>query len=747
MLAPSFVLTSVCRAAFSPVPSGEGSSAKLMVLAILFLAAAGAFAQTIPHITASLNTEGSEKITLNFTTEVSVNGSPSITISDEEDLLYTYNKDSLKVTSSGPLEPSSSELRLSNFKDEDDNPLSLEDGKSYVLKIPAGAFKDGLENETEEYPFNFDGDGGYYEASLNMYSYIIDKVYDGSSLRWNFELTNLSSYPITIDTVFWEEREDIECNTPTSCDDFKVVPIEFEIGIDEIEADSSKVFSVFLINNNNAGNYKANLVIRPSNGIQEFNVPVEINIARRQLTVNLSSKPKEYDGSANIELFVTPTNAAPDDEVNLIGTGVAYSWEKHLIGSYEYFVWDENPNVSKLKCVRDIKITWDYNEMDVINNYDLPPELENDALPTFSSGYCFIEAIITQAEWDENVPEVVATPGNFIYGDVSLDTILNDSWRFKSGSTVYNPHDLSINLDDEDFLEIWYFVEFPPPPDSLMYDRPEYSSMNYRPKQDEVLLTIHKRSLNNELDTAYIDAPCGGSNGHFIIKAKDPTATVVYEGIQSLQSLEFPVRLEYGGNGFNYSILSQAYERDNPNYRNELSYNFERFLPFEKVAYRIRGNTLTLDFNASDPLDRAFFSKYNFDFAKTEWYKGKELVYTGRNYSVQSSGDYSVIITGEDKETGNEVRFASCKESGVPPEVTPLTRPPTGGGIKLISSSFGSRMVPGGINLVLNTPKGGKVSVYTVAGEFITAMNAVDARTIVKLPNSHKMYIVKLEAQ
>ena len=584
-------------------------------------------------------------------------------------------------------------------------------------------------------------------VSLDDNSFIVNKDYDNKVLSKDFKIT--SSNAITVRLSLEEDAECMQSFTCGGAQNFTLTPSDFYVA-----GGATVLFNVSL-NNTNAGTYKANLIVRPSNGIQ-VNVPIAIIIGKRQITADLALKPKEYNGEADIEFLVTPNNEAEGDEgkVKLAGSGVAQSWIWHPVGSYGYYNWDPNPNVGR-KCVGDIEVRWGwpdgFYDTDVINNYELPPKLVG--VPHSGFGFlqvCFVEVTIMQAEWSGNVPEIVATPSSFTYDkNFSLDKIeLNGneqgSWKFKNFAEIVNPHDLSVNPLDEDSVAVWYAVEFAPPEDS---------SINYGPKQGEVQLIIHKRSFNNNLKYAAVDeaSPCGANNGYLTVVAEDANATVFFsDEIQGLYSLRFPVmNLRYGIDNVEYSILSQAYEEDNPNYRNKLSYPFERFLPFRKVAYWIRGKTLTLNFDTTDPIDEAFFGKYDFDYAKTEWYKGKELVYTGRNYSVLGSagGDYSVILTGKDKETGSEVRFTTCKESGAYPELTPLTRPPAGGNIKLIASSFGSRIVPGGTNFALNTPEGGKVSVYTVAGELVTVMNAVDARTIVKLPNSHKMYIVKLEAK
>jgi len=758
MLAPCLILASVCRAAFSPIPSGRGSFARLTVFAALLLAVVSGFAQVvnpeiIPRISASFeNTVGSEKITLNFTSEVNSSaGSIAITeiADDGTTIIYAYKGD-LSVSSSSSLElllSDFAELLLPDFEIGDI--ISLED-KNYVLEIPAGTFKDEYGNKTEEYIFNFNGNGDYYDASLNRYSFIKEKIYDKEALSVTFELANLSSGDITIEKFLEQDGKN-----------FDLIP-DFNDG-SSIAKDEKATFEVSL-NNKNAGIYNANLVIKLSNGIRAFNVPIEIFIDRKPLeSLEIIPNPKEYDNNTHIELIVKPTDVVPGDEekVKLVGSGTAYSWDWWPVGSSGYYGWIPNPNVAGRKCVGDIEVRWpdDFHDADIIDNYELPLKLEgvppnsttsNIPTPNPFVPICNHEATIIPVEWfdDVDIPPVVATPSSFLYDlNFGLDkidlNILNEtdygSWRFRNlADAVINPHDLIINPNDDDSVAMWYAVEF-----VLHGEDP----MNYPPKQDEVQLIIHKRSLNSELKSATKASNCG-ERGILTIEAEDPTATVfVSDEINSLGTLTLPMNLEYGADTtINYSIISQAYESDNPNYRNEQSFYFERSIPFNKVAYWIRGKTLTLNFDTSDPSVKDFFERYEFDYAKTEWYRGKELVYIGRNYSVppgSTGDDYSVILTGKD----NEIRFTTCKESGAYPEVTPLMPRPAGNRIKLAASSFGSRMVPGGTNFVLNTPEGGKISVYTVSGEFVTRMNAVDARTIVRLPKSNKMYIVKLEAK
>jgi hypothetical protein len=110
---------------------------------------------------------------------------------------------------------------------------------------------------------------------------------------------------------------------------------------------------------------------------------------------------------------------------------------------------------------------------------------------------------------------------------------------------------------------------------------------------------------------------------------------------------------------------------------------------------------------------------------------------------------YSVILTATNMDRNSEhygktEYFTSCKTGGGNPEVVPNM---PGSSVKLIASSFGSRVVAGGTSLTLNTPDGGTVSVYTMKGELVSKMSAVDNRTVVRVPNTKGMYIVKLEAK
>jgi len=186
-----------------------------------------------------------------------------------------------------------------------------------------------------------------------------------------------------------------------------------------------------------------------------------------------------------------------------------------------------------------------------------------------------------------------------------------------------------------------------------------------------------------------------------------------------------------------------------------------RLISFSHVADWLRDKSLNVKLDSSQLVERTFFRKFldekvalakRLDLTKTKWLKytsestAPTVVRTGMVYSVsKGSGDYSLVFYTND---GSEA-FASCTESGLYPVVpsweniiTPIVKAPT-----LVATPYGSRVVAGGTSLLYNTPNGGKISIYTVKGELVSRMIAVENRTVVKIPATKGMYIVKLEAK
>jgi hypothetical protein len=209
--------------------------------------------------------------------------------------------------------------------------------------------------------------------------------------------------------------------------------------------------------------------------------------------------------------------------------------------------------------------------------------------------------------------------------------------------------------------------------------------------------------------------------------------------------------LKYGRNSIPYKVNAQAYGKGS-----DYTVHHTRSLPFSSVAKWVRGKSLTVSLDSSLVEERDFFrSKLSdtipperkFDVTQTQWFKGGVKVGTGAILSVASNttDDYSLVLFSKD---GKDA-IASCTDFGnapqLPPELewVPINNVPK----QLIASRFGSRLAAGGSSLVFDTPNGGTVSIYTMKGELVSKMLSLESRTVVKVPATHGMYIVKLEAK
>ncbi|GBU25517.1 hypothetical protein R83H12_02160 [Fibrobacteria bacterium R8-3-H12] len=245
---------------------------------------------------------------------------------------------------------------------------------------------------------------------------------------------------------------------------------------------------------------------------------------------------------------------------------------------------------------------------------------------------------------------------------------------------------------------------------------------------------------------------CGSETARVTVSASE-YATIWFEGTQysdrGIDSIgTFPVSgLKYGPNERPFSIRSQT-GRDSI-YNVHLS----RKLPFSSVAKWVRSKSLTVSLDSSLIAEKEFFGSYKFDLTKTQWFKGDSVsVGTGIILPVLRTikdgkyilDEYSLVLFTKDGRA-----FASCKENGGIPllsnELENMV--PIGPTQKLIATPFGSRVVAGGTSLLYNTPNGGKISIYTIKGELVSKMAVVEDRTVVKLPSTRGMYIVKLEAK
>jgi hypothetical protein len=364
---------------------------------------------------------------------------------------------------------------------------------------------------------------------------------------------------------------------------------------------------------------------------------------------------------------------------------------------------------------------------------------------------------ITQAEYVCHSPKPIATPSEFVYdvnfrlNDVKLSSDPWDAWKFADGEPDFDDPYLYGETKNE-FMYVDRKVECLPATATL--------SDNHKPGVSSVTFTVKKRSRDTAVKSVSQSSACGDPTGMLTVIANNEYATVYGPDGQSNpdngSELSFRTpHLNYGSNWISYSVLpQQAYNESFENMREKHAYNFPRYIPFSQVAYWVRDKALGISFNKEDPEDKAFFESFAWKFSEFKWYEGGALKSTGRNYNVTAgAADYSLVISGTCSDATNKVcenakpyTFATCSERGEMPHQNILT-PVLGQSAKLIASSFGARLVPGGMNLVLNTPEGGKITIYTVDGQLVSSISAVDARTAVKLPAVHKMYIVKLEAK
>jgi hypothetical protein len=290
---------------------------------------------------------------------------------------------------------------------------------------------------------------------------------------------------------------------------------------------------------------------------------------------------------------------------------------------------------------------------------------------------------------------------------------------------------------------------------TMEYHGSGFDSDNYEIYSVKVPITVFARSLNDALraNGIAVDGDCGADTLRLTIEPDNQFAQVWFMKDEKDNLIENPISgkysftatgLPYGRKDIEYGIKAQDYARP----VRHAAHTHVRFIPFSKVVTWMRDKTLALQLDSAQIDDRNFFREYKIDPVKTEWYRNNTKLGTGRFISVSKEGDlstddhYSVILTAASN--GKTEYFTSCKSGGGFPEAVPNM---PGSSVKLIASSFGSRVVAGGTSLTLNTPDGGTVSVYTMKGELVSKMQAVDNRTVVRVPNTKGMYIVKLEAK
>jgi hypothetical protein len=470
-------------------------------------------------------------------------------------------------------------------------------------------------------------------------------------------------------------------------------------------------------------------------------IPVPMKVAQKQLEfayVNAKGRPfavcfdghdPKYDGSClddvarEVDLTYELLGVVGDDHVAL-----------KVVGQVD----DRNAGVRNVS-IRSVD--WSGAEN---SNYYLP---NND--------YPIAPVTIGKAEYPVNPPSPITdlpllyNSNNALvydkdkYPNLSMIGFAEDAagWVWVDNlETLPNPQS-----DASDYRDVLKDAEFTPTGGH------DYGS-NYRPKEGKVALRVYKRSENNRVKgVPGIDSPCGADSARITVVAEDPYATVWFNNTQYYKNEStqnegtfLASGLEYGNNRIYYRIRPQAYGDE---YAADHIVHHPRRLPFSSVASWVRNKSLTVKLDSSKAAEKSFFGRYgrDFDLNKTLWFKGSDSVGIGMVLPVvEGSGDYSLVLF-----TKSGQAFSSCKESGAYPELpkpledlVPIVPKTT-----LVASSFGSRVVAGGTSLVFNTPNGGTVSIYTMKGELISKMVAVDNRTTVRVPSTRGMYIVKLEAK
>jgi hypothetical protein len=464
---------------------------------------------------------------------------------------------------------------------------------------------------------------------------------------------------------------------------------------------------------------KAFFMHNDANYESELEFPLPVTATPRQLTATLVPENKTYNGDPYVNVRVIPGNALPSDDVTLTALGI---------------VEDSNAGVDKrLEALVPPSIRWaDGIDQKTKDNYILPSYDDNTISPAAVDE---LKVSIAKAPWPNAVNPTV-TESSLLYDNTrNFASIagLTNGWNWEQPDESFpDPHSKTVNPDNLASINVTRKVLFAPPPEEA----------NYMDTSASITINIRKRSEDNSIAAVGVATECGADTAKVTVTATDANAEIWFNGTSYGTNGTFLASgLNYGPNKISYEVQAQAY---GPDFRAYNTTDYTRYLPFSKVASRIRDKSITITLDSSQLSEQEFFSNHTFDIPKTEWYKGTEIVSTGRNIATTTADadDYWIRLYTTDGDI-----FHSCKMSGTEPALTPLAPPQTAGSIKLFASTFGSRVAPGGSTLTLGTPFGGTISVYTMKGELVSKTHAIDSRTTVKLPSTKGMYIVKLEAK
>jgi len=608
-------------------------------------------------------------------------------------------------------------------KDEPDCPLIISDAAKNDTALHNKWLKDNIDHVAAKLISTGDSYlDGIYGDSLRTIQYKIAAVMPntlnalfGATAKDPFQNEVADNSPIT-----WAWKDTLIVDVVDGNGDV--------VGQKTIKQDSVKIGGVGLAPTNG----KAIFVHGNSNYESGISIPIPVVATAKQLTATLVPQDKDYDTTNVVNILVIPGGkVSSNDDVSLIATGIA-----------------DNPNAGSGKSVLVLEniIRWASGvDAQTKLNY-LLPVIGKHTSPSVDD----LTVSINKIPWPDAV-KPAASENSFVYDTGKYPNLasigLTPGWSWENADIAFpNPNDRLVNTKNDPALTRTYPILFAPPADM---------ASNYMDASDNITLTIRKRSEDNSVASEGIsNSVCGSETANITVTAKDEFATVWFNETQYQDSDVTPNKgtfrvggLTYGVNVIPYSVQAQAY---GSNFRASYEYPIERFIPFSKVATWVRNKSLTISLDSTGNEDRDFFRSLGnppFDFAETKWYQGKELIGTGRSLPWTKTAEvdeYSVILKANPLSGGR--LYTSCKENGGLPDVVPIV-PETGRKVNLIASAFGSRIVAGGTTLTLNTPYGGAVSIYTMKGELVSRMNAVDSRTVVRIPSAKGMYIVKLEAK
>lgn len=435
-------------------------------------------------------------------------------------------------------------------------------------------------------------------------------------------------------------------------------------------------------------------------------IPIPITVGKRPLDMTIIADGRPYD-STNV-IVIPSKNITYNNKVN--GDNIIVE----IRGTVE------SPSAGEDKVVTITYIGWGSGLTSEIKaSYELPKTLAVNSVT------------ISKKLWTET-SQPGPKPSKFIYDTLAYPNLaaigLASGWSWVEPTTApKDPHALANNPSNADSINARYSVQFTP-------KDPE----NYYTEPKDAILTIIKRGTDKTAKFDTVIADCGADTARVTVVTTDPNAYIWYDSVGVPGTRTFAWNgVHYGRDSILYEIQAQAYGDAN---RSQNYVYFNRMLPFANVVDAVRGKSFTISLDTTQLAEREFFNKYKWNYTATKWYKGKDSVGVGRNLaiSLNHDDDYWVKLYT----TTGEV-FNSCKANGAPPDLVPVAQP----SVRLVASSFTSKVVAGGTHLVVDTPFGSSISIYTMKGELVSRAQAVENRTVVKVPSTHGMYIVKLEAK